>query len=292
MHPLKFAVIGGDLRQVKLAQLLAADGHAVSAFAIDQARPEGAVLAASLKGAVREADCVLLPLPLMRACALNTPLSDTVLTLDEVFAALDPAQILCGGRVDEAAHRQAAEHGLTLLDYFTREELVIANAVATAEGAIQAAMEATPTILSGMRVLILGFGRIGKVLAHRLRALGMRVTVSARNYADLAWIAAYGYEGIHADALDSGLPGHDILFNTIPHRVLGAERLAALDAGTLCIDLASKPGGIDFAAAASLGVKTIWALGLPGEVAPVSAGVMIRDTIYNILADESSLKGG
>ena len=287
MGQLKFAVIGGDMRQVKLASLLVADGHAVSAFAIDQARPEGAVLAASLKAAVRGADCVLLPLPLTRECAaLNTPLSDLVLTTDEVFASLHPDQILCGGRITEASHRQAAEHGLTLLDYFAREELVILNAAATAEGAIQVAMEATPTVLLGARVLVLGFGRIGKVLAHRLRALGVHVTVSARSWADLAWIAAYGYEGVHADHLDGKLGGQDILFNTIPHLVLDAKHLQALDSGTLCIDLSSKPGGIDFAAAASLGLRVIWALGLPGEVAPQTAGVIIRDTIYNILSEQ------
>ena len=287
MEKLTFAVIGGDMRQVKLTHLLAADGHAVSAFAIDQARPEGAVLAASLQAAVKDADCVLLPLPLTRECAaLNTPLSDAVLTTDEVFTALYPEQIICAGRITEAAHRQAAEHGLTLLDYFIREELVVANAVATAEGAIGVAMEATSTVLLGARALVLGFGRIGKVLTHRLLALGVRVTVSARNWTDLAWIAAYGYEGVHADQLDGSLGGQDILFNTIPHLVLDAGRLQALDRGTLCIDLSSRPGGIDFAAAASLGIKTIWALGLPGEVAPQTAGVIIRDTIYNILSEQ------
>ena len=287
MEQVKFAVIGGDLRQVKLATLLAADGHVVSAFAIDQARPEGATLAASLKAAVKGADCVLLPLPLTRSCnALNTPLSDTVLTTDEVFSALNPNQTICGGRVEEAAHQTAAEHGLTLLDYFTREELVIANAVATAEGAIQVAMESTATILLGSRALVLGFGRIGKVLAHRLRALGVHVTVSARKYADLAWIKAYGYEAIHSDQLDENLNRYEILFNTIPYQVLDAERLGKLDSNTLCIDLASKPGGVDFAAAAALGLKTVWALGLPGEVAPLTAAAIIRDTIYNILSEQ------
>ena len=288
MNPLKFAVIGGDMRQVKLATLLAADGHTVSAFAIDQVRPEGAHLAASFQIATKDADCVLFPLPLMRSCALHTPLSDMVLSLDEVFTALDPAQLVCGGRIDEATHKHAATYGLTLLDYFTREELVIANAAATAEGALQVAMEATPTVLLGTRALVLGFGRIGKILSHRLRALGAHVTASARNYADLAWISAYGYESLHTDYLDGKLGGYSILFNTIPHPILDTNRLQTLNPDTLCIDLSSKPGGIDFAAAAALGLKTIWSLGLPGEVAPVTAATIIRDTIYNILAEQGT----
>jgi len=287
MDRLKFAVIGGDMRQVKLSNLLVADGHLVSAFAIDQVRPEGAMLAASLERATSGADCVLLPLPLVRTCnQLNTPLSDTVLTTEEVFSALSGEQIICGGRIPEAVYQEAAVRGLHLLDYFQREELVVANAAATAEGAIQVAMEAMPTVLLGSRVLVLGFGRIGKLLAHRLRALGVNVTAVARTFADLAWIAAYGYESVHTDNLDGNLGGYDILFNTVPHLVLDVARLGTLDQNTLCIDLSSKPGGLDFAAAASLGLKTIWALGLPGEVAPVSAAIIIRDTIYNILSEQ------
>lgn len=68
-------------------------------------------------------------------------------------------------------------------------------------------------------------------------------------------------------------------------RVLDRARLADLDEGTLVIDLASKPGGVDFEGAAQLGVKVIWALSLPGKVAPVTSGKIIRDTIYHILGE-------
>ncbi|MCL2843347.1 MAG: dipicolinate synthase subunit DpsA [Oscillospiraceae bacterium] len=289
MEPHTFAVIGGDMRQVKLASLLAKDGHQVSAFAMEQARPEGVTLAPTLNAAVADAACVVFPLPLSRECrTISTPLSDTVLTISEAFAALTPAQTVCGGRIDADTFALAADHGLTLLDYYAREELVIANAVATAEGAIQVAMDGTPTILTGTNALVLGFGRIGKVLAHRLRALGVHVTVSARKFADLAWITAYGYRGIPTDTLTEHLPGQQLVFNTIPYLILDAARLRRLDPGTTLIDLSSKPGGIDFSAAAALGLKTIWALGLPGEVAPVSAAAMIRDTIYNILSEQGN----
>ena len=78
----------------------------------------------------------------------------------------------------------------------------------------------------------------------------------------------------------------DILFNTVPVRLLTRTALSLLKPGTPVIDLASKPGGLDFQAASRLGVKAVWALGLPGDVAPVSSGEMIRDTIYNILPEQ------
>ena len=49
------------------------------------------------------------------------------------------------------------------------------------------------------------------------------------------------------------------------------------------LDLASKPGGVDLRAAGELGLTVIWALSLPGKVAPVTAGGAIRSTIYNML---------
>lgn len=41
--------------------------------------------------------------------------------------------------------------------------------------------------------------------------------------------------------------------------------------------------GVDLEAAARLGIKVVWALSLPGKVAPVTAGRSIQTTIYNIL---------
>ena len=290
MKGCRFAVIGGDMRQVKLAQMLQSDGHQVSAFAMEQGTLDGAILAPSLQLAVYDADCVVFPLPMLDACQqINTPLSDTALTVEEAFSPLSSKQIVCGGRIPEAVSTAALTRGLQLFDYFQREELVVANAAVTAEGAIGVAMEATSTALLGSSVLILGFGRIGKLLALRLRALGAHVTVAARAFSDLAWITAFGYTGIHMAALDDSLDRFPILFNTIPHLVLDAKRLAHLDSATLCIDLSSKPGGIDFPAAAALGLRTIWALGLPGEVAPTTSAAIIRDTITNILSEQEIL---
>ena len=148
---------------------------------------------------------------------------------------------------------------------------------------MQIAMEELPVTLHGARVLVLGFGRLGKLAAHRFAALGAKVTVAARKWADLAWAEAYGYAAEHIERLDGFLCGYDLVVNTVPVKVLTAGRLADLRPGCLVIDLASKPGGVDLDAAAQLGVRVIWALSLPGKVAPVTSGKIIRDTIYHIL---------
>lgn len=241
---LHFWVLGGDLRQAKLAELLLEDGHTVHVFGMEQL-PEGERLPCreELKG-IGKADCVILPLPTtVEDGMLHTPLSDRKLPLTAVLDELAPEQVICAGRVTQEMAVQANARGLILRDYLAREELAVANAVPTAEGAIQIAMEELPTTLYDARVLVIGFGRIGKLLAHRLAGLGARVTVSARTYEDLAWIEAYGYGSEHTDELEGWLCGYDLVINTVPAQVLTGPLLADLAPGCLVIDLASKPGG-------------------------------------------------
>ena len=282
---LYFWVLGGDLRQVKLAQLLQLDGHTVQTCAIEQ-RPEAGGLTGSdtLRGMER-ADCVILPLPAAEGGVLHAPLSGRKLPLDAVLAAMEPGQILCGGRMDVNFLRRAEEKGVRAFDYFAREELAVRNAVPTAEGAIQIAMEELGTTLFGARVLVIGYGRIGRLLAHRLKGLGARVTVSARKYEDLAWIEAFGCCAERTGELEGWLCSYDLIINTVPAPVLGEALLEDVSPECLIIDLASKPGGVDFEAAAALGIKVIWALSLPGKVAPVTSGKIIRDTVYHILQE-------
>ena len=283
---MKFWIVGGDLRQVRLAELLQEDGHQVQTYAMEQ-RPEQGLLTGTdtLKG-IEEADCVILPLPLMaEEGILNTRLSDRKVPLQLVFQSLRPGQLVCGGKAPPQVLEMAERTGIVFLDYFAREELEIANAIPTAEGAIQIAMEELPITLFESRCLIIGFGRLGKVLAHRLKGLGAHVTVAARSYRDLAWIETYGYQSERTDNLDGWLGGYDLVINTVPARVLDRARLTDLDEGCLVIDLASKPGGVDFSVAAQLGIKVIWALSLPGKVAPLTSGKIICDTIYHILQE-------
>ena len=194
-HELNFWVLGGDMRQGKLAQLLAEDGHRVHTYALeDGAVPAPGLTAEPGLSGVEQADCVVLPLPVSSGGELlNAPLSRLSPPITEVLAPLSPGQMLCGGRVDPVTAALAAERGLTIRDYFAREELAVANAVPTAEGAVQIAMEQLPITIHGARVLVVGFGRVGRALAQRLAALGAKVTVAARRYESLAWAQASGY---------------------------------------------------------------------------------------------------
>lgn len=285
-HTLNIWVIGGDQRQAKLAQLLGNDGHTVHTFALEQAQECRDTEEADLTR-VQLADCVVLPLPVTgESGSVNTPLSQRKLLLADLLDALRSDQIICAGRVSEENRAMAEKRGLELRDYFAREELAVANAVPTVEGAIQIAMEEMEITLRDARVLIIGYGRLGRLAAHRFDSLGAKVSVAARKWSDLAWAEAFGYGVEQTELLDGWLCGYDLVVNTVPARVLDGERLSELKKDCLVIDLASKPGGVDLQEAGRLGVKVVWALSLPGKVAPVTAGKAIQSTIYNILREQ------
>jgi dipicolinate synthase subunit A len=189
------------------------------------------------------------------------------------------------GQVKDGQRREAESCGVCLTDYFLREELVIANAAATAEGAIQIAMERLDRTLLGLDCLVLGFGRIGRLLSHRLHGLGAKVTVAARKSEDLAWIRAYGWRALNTGDLDGTLGHFGVVFNTVPSLILNEALLQQLPNNCLCVELASVQG-IDLAAADRMKIPNVWARSLPGKLAPLTAAAAIRDTVYYIISNK------
>ncbi len=279
------SILGGDLRQVYLARLLSEDGWKVITWGLEKGGGDGgAPLDQALAGNI-----LLLPMPVCRNGMLHLPLTDTELEAERLWARLRYDQLLLGGMTSDLSRRLMADYGLTLLDYYNREETQVANAVPTAEGALQLAMESTDRTLHGSRCLIIGYGRIGRLLADRLLALGAEVTVSARKYGDLAWIEAWGYRGVQTGALTGQLDRFDLIFNTAPALILDGTRLRETREDCVIIDLASAPGGVDLEAAKRLSRRAIPAPGLPGKVAPRTAAAAIRDSVYHILEERGEL---
>lgn len=275
-----FGVIGGDRRQAELARLLAEDGNTVYTYGLNAWKPGGE---GPLDRAA-SAEVVILPLPLCRGDGVLNCEEGPVPTID-LFRRLRPRQRVLAGQVKPQQRQEAAACGLTLEDYFLREELTVANAAATAEAAVQVAMDHLDRTLLGLDCLVLGFGRIGKLLCHRLHGLGAGVAAAARRPEDLAWIRAYGFQALESGKLDGRLSSFGVVFNTIPSAILDGPLLAQLPGDCLCVELASVPG-IDLAAAERLGLPNLWARSLPGRMVPRTAAAVIRDAVYYILLEE------
>ena len=256
--PKTFCVVGHDARQQAAARVLRRAGYGVTAA--DNAAA---------------ADYILLPMSQGRVS-------------DEVARALQGAgqgTLILAGRPGMPVRMAAREAGLPLIDYFLRPELECLNAVPTAEGCLELLLRLRERTIWESGFLVLGYGRVGRAVARRLVLLGGRVTVAARSPEQRANARCAGCRAAPLTALPTLLPGFDAVINTVPAPVLPRALLQQLPGGALIIDLASLPGGTDFAAAEELGLHAEHALALPGRCAPQTAGALIAQTVLAILEE-------
>ncbi len=240
------AVIGGDKRMLYAAQFLKQNGFVVLLFGFneDYAKLYNLPLAKSLQETLSKSNIVLLPLPCTgNDETLNTPLYDGTITLANLFTLIIEKQTLFAGKINNKIMDGLVQNNVSVFDYTNREEFSVLNAIPTAEGALQIAMENTVCTLNGTQCLVTGFGRIAKVLAHYLQGLGADVSICARKPSDLAWMRAYGYPHFPIKELTLNINDYDIIFNTVPECIFTDKVLQETKKDALIIDLASKPGG-------------------------------------------------
>ena len=166
------------------------------------------------------------------------------------------------------------------IDILKNEYFTIRNTVPTAEGAIAKAIELTDINIDKANIMVLGFGRVGKTLCYKLKKLGANVYAEARKERDIAWIDVFGYNAIPLEKINENICKMDIIFNTIPELILDKSKLILMNEKTLIIDLASKPGGTDFESANKMGIKAILYSGIPGKIASEYEAELIKEVIY------------
>lgn len=230
---------------------------------------------------------VLPPVTTNDGITVNTPFYNKHLYLSEVFEHLCAGAKVFGGNISESLLTELTSSGYTVTDYFKNEELILANTIPTAEGALQLALAETPFVLREAKTAVMGFGRVGRETAKLFKGAGASVFVFDRK--ESKRLESEGL-GIPAFAFDSDeIYSSKIIINTVPALVLTKDILKKLSTDTLIIDLASKPGGVDLNYAKIRGLNVIWALSLPGKVAPVTSGEIIAKTVISCLKSGGSI---
>ena len=293
----KLAVLGGDGRQIAMINHLCKIGYEVFAWGQvaywDQIK--NAKICTDWESAVDASEAVVLPLPasmdgISVHCAREAP--DTFLRISAVLDRM-PGGVLLGGRLGDAVYQAAGQRGTRVIDYFDSEILQLKNALPTAEGAIAIAMSELPITIDGLSCAVIGYGRIGCLLARKLHALGAHVTVYARRAEVRTQAELDGHEAKPLDERDGyaalkRLPkACRVIFNTVPKRILTGEILECVPPKCVLIDLASAPGGIDLGVAHELGLRCVWGTALPGKHTPETAGIILAQTVHAQLVDLS-----
>lgn len=282
----KISIIGGDLRMVKLAKNLAKDEHIVYVYGMEKSHEleeNNIEIVETLDQALEKGEYIIGPLPFSgNGVSINAPFSNKEIKIEELKK-MQKDKIFIAGVIKEEIKERLENYYKEVIDVMQREDFVVLNALATAEGTIQVAMENTEDTIHGSNILVLGFGRVAKMVAYKFLSLGAEVTCAARKAEDFAWIEAYGYKAIDINNMHEKLEDFDIIVNTVPVQILNKKELEFIRKDTLIIDLASNPGGVDRDEVKKQNLKFVWALALPGKVAPNTSAKFIKNTIYNVI---------
>lgn len=279
----KVLIAGGDAREIILADELSAAGADVSLLGFDK-------LACDSKSSYPavmplRTDAIICPLPgIDTEGNLFAPFSEKRIGLVDLKSLYVPGLIFICGKISEQHLGTLRSLGVRVVVSAEMDELAIYNAVPTAEGAVELAMRESLITIHGSQAVVIGFGRCGLPLARTLQGLGAEVTVAARRPEVLAQAQVLGFRAIPVELLDLSVRAADFIFNTVPAPVLGEDILVKARQDAIIVDIASAPGGTDFKAAKRLGLKSFLAPGLPGKVAPVSAGKILAKVYINILS--------
>lgn len=282
-----FTIIGGDFRSVKLANLLQKDGNLVTCYGLDKAQEimdnSNIKKETNIKNAIEGTDIIIASLPLSKNGEdIVCPFSINNIKINELYGNYKEKTIFAGNISDDIFNNLNISYK-QVNDLMKYESLTILNTIATAEGAIDCIIQNTDTIIQGRNILILGFGRVSKTLAYKLKALDCYITCAARKESDIAWIKTYGYNSININSIGENFKEYDIIINTVPHVIVGEEELKQMKDGVFLLDLASKPGGFDTASIDKFSIKYTWALALPGKVAPLTSAQFIKNCIYDVM---------
>ncbi|UAL49211.1 dipicolinic acid synthetase subunit A [Sutcliffiella horikoshii] len=293
---LHIAVIGGDARQLEVIRKLIELDAKLSLVGFDQ-------LDHGFTGASKEqmnevdfttVNAIILPVPGTNLEGqVDTIFSNEKIVLTEEIVKNTPDHCtIYSGITNPYLNQLVASTNRKLVQLFDRDDVAIYNAIPTVEGTIMMVIQHTDITIHNSKVAVLGLGRVGMSVARTFAALGANVRVGARKSEHIARIFEMGVTPFHLNELAENVADVDVCINTIPHLIVTSDVISKMPAHTLIIDLASKPGGTDFRYAEKRGIKALLAPGLPGIVAPKTAGQIVANVLAQLLKEEMEGRKG
>lgn len=279
-----FGILGGDLRQVYMANLLIEDGFSVIAYGVQPELLHKACEGAdSLEHLVKSAKVIAAPIPFTKnkTHIFSNVLKDD-LTVEKLCRKMKKEHCFFAGNIPAELTAECKEKGNFYYDFMKNEELAMYNAIATAEGTILEAIRHHPVNLHKSQGLILGYGTCAKVLAEKLKGLSVDVIICARSATARMEAKAFGYKTTDFTELPDVLSGVEFIFNTVPAMVMPREVLRYVKQSSIIIDIASMPGGVDKEAVKEFGLHEEHCLALPGIYAPKSSAEYLKEVMLSV----------
>ena len=146
--------------------------------------------------------------------------------------------------------------------------------------------------------MVLGYGRIGKILCNVLKSFTENIYCMPNSKEELEWLKSncvnYIFEenfndlnknlkkvdNIAKKELHKFLGNFEIIINTIPRIILNEKEICSLNKDVFILDVASKPGGINQENARKNNINFLWKLGIPAEISAKACAKKIKNMIY------------
>ena len=261
-------ILCGDARSSRLCDLLEQDGNAVRRFSALPSDRE-------LQSEIQRSDILVLPTPVTRGESLFG--DETNLPWSTLFSFLTPRQHVFGGGFSKQQKQFLQTRGIAYTDFLADSAFVRRNAALTAQGALRLLLAHTERFLPQLRILIAGYGNVGKETAAWLQALGCSCTVAARSEIQRQAAAEIGCNTMPLQQAGNRLFAFDVVINTIPAIWLSEKSLSETKPGDIYLELASAPFGAEKKAPERHGMCCPDGRGLPGRYCPLAAAEAMKD---------------
>jgi len=291
----RVVVIGGDARQLEVIRHLSELDASVTLIGFEQLQNQysGVIRGKLAPDTLKSADALILPAVGTDDEGIVTAIfsSEELRLTDEHIANLPKHAVIYTGMAKPYLRQLCAAHKIRLVELFDRDDVAIYNSIPSAEGAVMMAIQNTDITIHGSNCIVLGLGRTGLTLARTLQGMGARLKVGVRRAEHFARAHEMGFHPFYLKDLVKQVTDTDLLFNTIPTMIVTAQIIANMPNRAVIIDLASSPGGTDFRFAEKRGIKALLAPGLPGIVAPKTAGRIIANVLGQLILEDTQNRG-
>ncbi|MFA8438689.1 dipicolinic acid synthetase subunit A [Pueribacillus sp. YX66] len=290
---LHITIVGGDARQIEVIRKLTEMDATVTLVGFEHLDQgfTGAVKRKITEINFAKTDAIVLPVSgTSDTGEVETTFSKEPITLREEMLMNTPEHcVIYSGISNTYLDTCVKKANRKLVNLFERDDVAIYNSIPTVEGTIMMVIQNTDTTIHSSNTIVLGFGRTGMSVSRAFAALGAKVRVGTVSSEDMARITEMGLTPFHLKELNNVVSDADVIINTIPAPILKANVISKMPLNTFIIDIASKPGGTDFRFAKKRGINALLAPGLPGIVAPKTAGKIIANVLIQQLYDLKSV---
>jgi dipicolinate synthase subunit A len=274
--------LGGDKRQKQMIRDLYEKGHNINLLGFENLDTDNIVKKVSLDNLnISKYDVLIFPVSgVSKDFLIKAYYHDGNIKIepDLLKNTKENVLIFTGIKTPSLKHMEDISQR-KIISLMNEKDVVIPNAIVTCEGIVKDLIDCSDVTIYGSNIMVIGYGNVGKRLVELLHNMGAKVKVAVKEKNDYFALNKLGIKSFYSKDIKHYLQHTNIIVNTAPSLVLSKEELKFVDKDTYLLDIASLPGGIDLDSANELGLKNKHLLGIPGYIAPITAGRILSKKI-------------